>query len=65
MARKTVAVHLQQVLGIYIACKYKCRIGEVQLGPLTYCSYDHPDRARDGLHYNGYVFTSITQFLLG
>ena len=46
MAKRTIAVHLQQVLGIYIACKYKCKMGEVQLGPLTHWPYDDPDCAR-------------------
>ena len=63
MAKRTIAVHLQQVLGIYIACKYKCKRGEVQLGPLTHCPYDYPDCAGDGLHsvhYNGYLLLSLS-----
>ena len=65
MAKRTIAVHLQQVVGIYIVCKYKCRRGEVQLGPLTHCPYDHPDCAGDGLHsvhYNGYLPLSLSFF---
>ena len=67
MAKRTIAVHLQQVVGIYIACKYKCRRGEVQLGPLTHCPYDHPDCAGGGLHsvhYNGYLPLSLSFFLI-